>query len=138
MYCIGLEWLEQVPRNRHWEGNGCARPYVNVNGVGFAVHRPTWEVVGGFAEHTWCLDESLSVRVWTRSDRGIICLPGPPLVHFFAGAQTSNPPQHDLYTEEAWIRGMKMSKAEASLVSYRIMAERTQRMAEELKRARYY
>ncbi len=138
MYNVGYEWLTKVPRNAHWEGEGFAQPYVNVNGVGFAAHRPTWESVGGFCRDTWCLDESLSVRVWTLSERSIVCLPGPPFVHFFAGATLASPPQHDLHTEEAWIRGMKMTKAEAGRLSYEKMWKRQDKVNQEMRHANYY
>lgn len=138
MYSIGLEWLTDVPRHKHWDGEGFARAYVNVNGVGFAARKDVWEAVGGFCLETWCLDESISVRVWLRSPRGIVCLPGPPLVHFFAGASLSSPPKHDLNTEAAWVRGMKMSKQEAGRLSYEKMFEREPVINEEMRRANYY
>lgn len=135
MYTQGFEWLRQVPRNPHWDGDGTAGVYVNVNGVGFACHRPTWESVGGFCMETWCLDESISVRVWTKSNRGIVRLPGPPLVHYF-GAASDHPP-HDLHTEEAWIRGMGLTKKEAGELSYKLMFERQEVIEQEMRRARY-
>lgn len=138
MYTSGYDWLKEVPRNPHWDGEGLARPYVNVNGVGFAVHRDTWEKVGGFCMETWCLDESLSVRVWINSKRSVVCLPGPPIVHFFAGATLASPPQHDLHNEAAWIRGMKMTKEEAGRASYEKMFERSHEVKLEMARARYY
>lgn len=138
MYNQGLEWLLRVPQNPHWNGEGYARPYVNVNGVGFAARRDTWEAVGGFCRDTWCLDESLSVRIWLKSNQSIVCLPGPPFVHYFAGATLASPPAHSLHTEEAWIRGMKMTKAEAGRLSYEKMFEREPACLEEMRRANYF
>jgi hypothetical protein len=138
MYTKDLSWLDQVPNNPHWNGEGYARPYINVNGVGFAAHARTWEAIGGFSRDTWCIDECISVRVWLRSERGVVCLPGPPLVHYFAGASLSAPPPHDLDTEAAWVRGMKMSKKEAGRLSYEVMFQRSDRINEEMRRASYF
>lgn len=138
MYTRDVEWLTEVPQNPHWNGEGHARPYVNVNGVGFACRRDHFFHVGGFAEGTWCLDESLSVRTWTRSRRGIVCLPGPCFVHYFGGATESNPPQHDLHTHERWTMAMGMTKEEASKVSYAAMEERTPAILSETVPASYF
>jgi glycosyltransferase involved in cell wall biosynthesis len=138
MYDGSIEWLKRVPRHKHWDGEGYARAYVNVNGVGFAARKATWEYVGGFCKDTWCLDESISVRVWLESEGGIVCLPGPPVVHFFAGATLASPPAHDRHTEEAWIEGMKMTKAEAGRLSYEKMFEREPAINEEMRHANYY
>jgi glycosyltransferase involved in cell wall biosynthesis len=137
MYTRDQEWLTLVPRNKHWDGHGLARPYVNVNGVGFASRRFEWLAVGGFCLDTWCLDESLSVRTWLNTRRGIVCLPGPPLVHFFGGATISSPPSHDLHTHEAWVRGMHMTKEEAGRLSYKRMFEMSDRINEEMRTAHY-
>lgn len=137
MYLQDPSWLRTIPENPHWNGPGYARPYVNVNGAGFACHRSTFQSVGGFAEGTWCLDESISVRVWQKSNRGIVCLPGPCLVHYFGGATESGPPKHDLHTAEAWTVAMGMTKEQASVLSYSRMEEMTPRILEETKSAAY-
>ena len=137
MYTRDLDWLPLVPRHPHWDGEGFARPYVNVNGVGFAAHRKTYERAGGFAEGTWCLDESLSVRTWMNTDRSIVCLPGPPLVHYFGASTEAGPPPHHLHTHEAWERAMGMTKQQAGELSYQRMAEREQAVKEEMRVARY-
>lgn len=135
MYALGTDWLRQVPRNKHWDGEGFAQPYVNVNGCGFACRKDHFDAIGGFCRETWCLDESISVRTWQRSNLSIVCLPGPPLVHYF-GAAADHPP-HDLHTEEAWIKGMGMTKAEGSTLSYAAMQARAAAVNEEMRRARY-
>lgn len=138
MWVRDVEWLKQVPRNPHWDGYGIARPYVNVNGAGFACRTATYFEAGGFAEGTWCLDESISLRVWTNTDKGICCLPGPPFVHYFGGSTESDPPVHDLYTEEAWIAATGYTKKQTADISYAIMEERSPAMFAELAAAKYY
>lgn len=139
MYSLDLEWLRRVPRNAHWDGQGYARPYINVNGAGFCARAETFVEVGGFAKGTWCLDESLSLRVWRKSEKSIVCLPGPPLVHYFGAASLlSNPPPHALHTEHAWIEAMGCTKAECSTISYKIMAEREAAVCAEMARAKYF
>lgn len=134
MYSLPIEsWIHRVPRNSHWDGEGYPRPYVNVNGVGFAIHRETYESVGGFAEGTWCLDESISVRTWLDSPRGVVCCPGAPVVHYFGGAAVTNPPAHDLYTNEAFEKSMGMTKEEAGVRCYAAMAERSEAILKEMR-----
>jgi glycosyltransferase involved in cell wall biosynthesis len=137
MYNQDPDWLVEVPRNHHWDGEGIARPYIYVNGAGFACKLETYDRVGGFAEGTWCLDESISVRTWLQSDQSICCLPGPPFVHYFGGATPCNPPQHDLHTEESWIKAMGMDKAEAGRLSYEKMFERESAVKAEMATASY-
>ena len=142
-----LDWTDKVPPHPHWNEGvarewgqepGIACPYVNVNGCGFACKTETWIKAGGFAEGTWCLDESISVRTWMKSDQSIVALPGPPLVHYFGGATESDPPKHDLYTEEAWAAAMHMSKHEAGEISRKIMGMRAPAVIDEMKRCSYY
>lgn len=138
MWTRDCEWLRYVPSNPHWDGFGIARPYINVNGAGFACHKMTYYQAGGFAEETWCLDESISYRVWTRTQRGICCLPGPPLVHYFGGSTETSPPAHDLHTEQAWIRATGLSKKDAAETMYRIMDERGPAIVRETSQASYF
>ncbi len=138
-----MAWTDKVPRNPHWDGTGTefdgyARPYVNVNGCGFAAHADTYRQVGGFAEGTWCLDESLSYRVWTGSDRGIVCLPGPPLVHYFGASTLAGPPAHDLHTEERWIEAIGHSKSECDKIMRAKMGEREAAINAEMRGADYW
>jgi GT2 family glycosyltransferase len=137
-YGRGLEWTKDLPRNPHWDGDGIARSYVNVNGAGFACKAETYRKVGGFATGTWCLDESISVRTWLNSDQSIVCLPGPPFVHYFGGATPGHHAVHDLHTEERWIEAMGMTKHEAGVVSYAKMHEREAAVKEEMQSARYW
>jgi len=137
-YKKGMEWTKAVPRNPHWEGEGIARSYVNVNGVGFAVRASTYREVGGFAEKTWCLDESISVRTWINSTQSIVCLPGPPLIHFFGGSTIAQPKPHDRHTHEAWVEAMGMTKEEAGALSYKAMHEREDAVKEEMARCKYF
>jgi glycosyltransferase involved in cell wall biosynthesis len=138
MYTRDPAWLSTVPQNPHWNGAGYSRPYVNVNGVGFACRRTHYFEVGGFAEGTWCLDESISVRTWTRSKLSIVTLPGQPFIHYFGGATESEPPAHDLHTEARWIEAMGLTKHEAGVISYAAMAARESSCLEEMRAARYY
>lgn len=131
------EWTRTVDRNPHWDGDGYSRPYVNVNGAGFICRASMYKDVGGFAEGTWCLDESLSYRCWTRSEYSIVTLPGPPFVHFFGGSTLSRPPQHDMHTEARWIEAIGKSKSECDKDMRSIMAERESAVLEEMKRAVY-
>lgn len=137
-YKKDIGWTQTVPRNPHWEGEGIARPYVNVNGVGFACRSETYRKVGGFADESWCLDESISVRTWLNSDQSIGCLPGPPLVHFFGGSTIARPKPHDRHTHEAWVEAMGMTKHEAGELSYKAMAEREEKVKEEMARCKYF
>jgi hypothetical protein len=137
MYTKDPAWLLEVPRNPHWDGEGFARPYVNVNGCGFACRADHYFRVGGFAEGTWCLDETLSVRTWLGSDQSIVCLPGPPLVHYFGAATECNPPAHDLYTAERWAEAMGMTKEVANKLSYEKMFEREAAVLAETRSAAY-
>ena len=137
MYSLSPDWVTRVPRNPHWDGAGVARPYINVNGVGFLCHLPTWHDVGGFAFQSWCLDESISWKVWTRSPRGVVCLPGNPLIHYFGAATLSNPPQSDAYKEEKWIEEFGLTKQECDVRVRDIMAERFSAISEEMHKAVY-
>lgn len=139
MYTFDPGWLNVVPRNPHWDGDGYARPYINVNGVGFAVRRSTYDAVGGFAEKTWCLDESISHKVWdSKCHGGVVCLPGPPLIHFFAGAQLSNPPEHDAYLEEKWIEEFGGTKVVTGKHDRIIMDQMTEEIMAEMRSAKYW
>jgi len=138
MYSLDPSWLADVPRNSHWDGEGVARPYVNVNGVGFLCRTSHFFKVGGFAEGTWCLDESLSVRTWLNSNQSIVCLPGPPFIHYFGGATVCNPPAHELHTHEAWTAAMGMTKEEAGTLSYAAMHEREAAVRAEMSAASYW
>lgn len=137
MYLRDPEWLTTVPRNPHWEGAGYARPYVNVNGVGFAARLNNYFAVGGFAEGTWCLDESISVRTWLRGALGCIALPGPCVVHYFAGTHESTP-AHNLDTPESWNMAMGMTKEEADLLCRGVMARREPQILAETRNAKYW
>lgn len=142
-FYTSIDWTDKVPRNPHWDGTdtdmaGLARVYVNVNGVGFACHADTYRQVGGFAEGTWCLDESISYRVWTGSDRGVVCLPGPPLVHYFGRSTFAGPPAHDLYTEERWTEAIGYNKSECDKIMRRIMGDREDAIHAECKGASYW
>jgi hypothetical protein len=108
-----------------------------VNGVGFAVRSSNYEAVGGFARDTWCLDETISVRTWLKGPLGCVCLPGPPLIHYFGGATLSNPPAHDLHTNEAWAKAMGMTKEEAGALCYAKMFDREAAILAETKAAEY-
>lgn len=144
----GMAWTNKVHRNPHWEGiwrehteeplPGVAVPYVNVNGVGFAAHAKTYRQVGGFADGTWCLDESLSWRVWTGSNRGVVCLPGPPLVHYFGASTMSKPVQHDMHTEERWIEAIGHNKTESDKIMRGKMVERKDAIIAETRKASYW
>lgn len=137
MYAIPLEkWVHRVPRNPHWDGDGYARPYVNVNGAGFACRWDDYQQVGGFAEGTWCIDESISYKVWTCTPRGIVCLPGPPLVHFFGAVV--NAPKHDLHTDEAWTRSIGYSKADCDAIMRGCMADKARAIEAECREANYW
>lgn len=137
-YYSGTDWTRSVPSNSHWNGDGYCRPYVNVNGAGFAARASMYREVGGFAEGTWCLDESISYRCWTRSPYSIVTLPGPPFVHFFGGSTLSRPPQHDMHTEARWIEAIGKSKAECDKEMRAIMGEREEKVLEEMRNARYF
>ena len=138
MYVKDPSWLRDVPRNAHWDGDGFARSYVNVNGVGFLCRNEHYFSVGGFADGTWCLDESISVRTWKDSDYSIVCLPGPPFIHFFAGSTLCDPPAHSLHTHEAWERAMGMTKEEAGALSYARMHDRQPAVHREMTFASYW
>lgn len=137
-FYANTDWVPQVPRNPHWDGEGIARSYVNVNGVGFAVRASTYREVGGFADKTWCLDESISVKTWINSSQSIVCLPGPPLVHYFGGSTAAQPKPHDRHTHEAWVEAMGMTKEEAGALSYKAMHEREDAVKEEMARCKYF
>jgi hypothetical protein len=137
MYTLDPSWLAQVPRNPHWDGEGIARPYINVNGVGFLCNREVWKYVGGFAQLSWCLDESIAWKVWTQTPFGVVCLPGPPLVHFFGGATLSNPPKTDAYKEEMWIEEFGLNKHECGVRMREIMDMRSKAISEEMQEASY-
>jgi GT2 family glycosyltransferase len=142
------DWTRRVKLNPHWQGvwrehteepmPGVAVPYVNVNGVGFAVHVPTYNECGGFAEGTWCLDESLSYNVWTRSNRGVVCLPGPPLVHYFGASTMAKPVQHDMHTEQRWIEAIGHNKADSDKIMRAKMGERKDAIIAETRKASYW
>lgn len=132
------DWLLDVPRNPHWDAPGYAHPYVNVNGCGFAAHADTYRTCGGIANGTWCLDESLSYNVWRRSKRGIVCLPGPPLVHYFGAATETGPPPHRLWTEEAWIEAMGCTKSQADHLERYLMETRQEDLTRECRNASYF
>lgn len=137
-FYASMDWIEKVPRNPHWDGEGVARPYVNVNGVGFACRAETYRQVGGFAEGTWCLDESISYRTWMGSNRGIVCLPGPPLVHYFGASTLAGPPAHDLHREERWIEAIGYPKSECDKHMRAKMAEREDNINAEMATANYW
>lgn len=140
MYKVEMSWLPRVPRNPHWDCEGIARPYVNVNGAGFACKLSTYDQVGGFAEGTWCLDETISVRTWLGSDQSIVTVPGPPFVHYFGGAILSKnrPPQHSLDKEEAWVAAMGMTKSYADQACRKVMNERGPTVMAEMQAASYF
>ena len=138
MYSQDPSWLLDVPRNPHWEGEGYARPYINVNGVGFAARLSNYLDVGGFAHGTWCLDESIAVRTWLNGPLGVVCLPGPCLVHYFGAASVSGTPPHDLHTEERWAVAMGMSKAESARRMYEKLEQRKAAILAETKAAQYF
>lgn len=139
-------WTDIVPPNPHWNNdhdfggkyNGIARPYVNVNGAGFACRASTYRAVGGFQEGTWCLDETISVKTWLQTDKSIVALPGPPFVHYFGASTLASPPKHDLYTHERWEEAMGMSKATADALCREKMAEREPAVYEEMITANYW
>lgn len=137
-FYASMDWTTKVPRNSYWEKDGKAYSYVNVNGVGFACRASMYREVGGFAEGTWCLDESISVRCWLRSPYSIVALPGPPLVHYFGASTMCGPPLHDLHTEQRWVEAMGMSKEEAGRLSYEKMFEREAAVKAEMATARYW
>lgn len=139
------KWIDRVHTNPYWQYDkksglpeGCARSYVNVNGVGFACKASTYRDVGGFADGTWCLDESLSVRTWLNSDQSIVSLPGPPLVHLFGASTVGHHAKHDLMTEEAWVRAMGHSKYCLNGWSYAKMFERKPAVDREMLEASYF
>lgn len=136
MYNPDTSWLKRVPRNPHWDGPGHSVPYVNVNGAGFACRTDAFHKAGGFARDTWCLDESLSLRIWERTKYSIVTLPGPCLVHFFAAADFH--PPHNLDTHEAWTRSTGLTKEQANRLCRAAMAQRQEPVLEEMKRAHYY
>lgn len=141
-YRKGLDWVADVPENPHWRCDDPlfphhAFPYVNVNGVGFACRAQHYRDIGGFAEGTWCLDESISVRTWLRSEKSIVALPGPPLVHYFGASSLVKPPKHDMHTEARWEAAMGMTKEEAGKKSYERMFARAAAVRSEMKRAWY-
>jgi hypothetical protein len=131
------DWTKNVPVNPHWGEKPPAFPYLNVNGAGFACRTEMYRQVGGFAEGTWCLDESISVKCWLETEYSIVALPGHPFVHYF-GASTSTQPKHDMYTEERWIEAMGHSKWAFTGWSYAKMYERKARVEEEMKECKYY
>jgi len=137
-FYANTDWVPKVPRNPHWDGEGVARSYVNVNGCGFAARSEHYRSVGGFADGTWCLDESISVRTWLNSGQSIVCLPGPPLVHYFGGSTAAQPKLHDRHTHEAWVEAMGMTKEEAGALSYKAMHEREDAVKEEMARCKYF
>lgn len=137
-FYAGMDWTDRVPRNPHWDGEGVARPYVNVNGVGFACKSETFRKVGGFSKISWCLDESIAFNTWTKSDQGIVCLPGPPLVHYFGASGVGHHVQHDAHTEEKWIEEFGLTKHQSGEILYGIMAEREAAIKAEMATCSYY
>lgn len=137
-FYASMEWTDKVDRKAHWDGDGIARPYVNVNGVGFACHAETYRQVGGFAEGTWCLDESISYRMWMKSERGIVCLPGPPLVHYFGASSVASPVPHDMHTHERWVDAIGFTKAECDFQMRCVMAARDKAINDEMRKASYW
>lgn len=94
-------WLAEIPQNPHWNGpSNAPRPYINLNGAGFALRRSTWEQVGGFSQKTWCLDEDISLKIWLKADQVIVTVPGPPFVHYM-GASLDHPP-HEMHSLACW------------------------------------
>lgn len=130
-------WPMYANPNPHWNGAGYSRPYINVNGAGFACRAQMYRDVGGFAEGTWCLDESISWRCWTQSPYSIVTLPGPPFVHYFGGSLHSGAPKHDLFTDEAWEKAIGFTKQECDRKMRGIMAERSEAVIEEMRTCIY-
>lgn len=139
MYAQSCDWLSEVPRNPHWDQVPWAFSYINVNGVGFACKITNFYAVGGFAPTTWCIDESISVRTWLRSNLSVVALPGPPVVHYFEAASAlSNVPRHEAFLPSAWKADFGMTKDECSNLCYLKMFEREPRVSLEMKSASYF
>lgn len=137
-FYASMDWTDQVPHNPHWDGDGCARPYINVNGAGFACRTSMYYSVGGFQEGTWCLDETISVKCWLQTPYSCVCLPGPTLVHYFGAATMSGPPPHDLHTSERWEEAMGMTKEQGDRLCRLAMQERQEKVMREMRAANYW
>ena len=121
MWFIESDWLRKIPENPHWNGpDNAPRPYVNLNGAGFLLRRKAWEMVGGFSQETWCLDEDISAKIWLRTPYSIVTVPGPAWVHHF-GASLEHPP-HDYNTHEAWMSAGWPPKADVDREVRKMMA----------------
>lgn len=118
-------WLDMVGFNPHWYGP-CL--YMNVNGATFAVRKKAYEQAGGLDLRTWCLDEYLAWAIWTRTEYGIISVPGAPLVHQ-GGATTVaqhalGKAHHRHSTIEGWLDAVGKPKDECGAIIRDIMNQR--------------
>lgn len=134
------EWTRDVPRCSHWEvPGGFAHPFFTVHGNSFAVKSETYREVGGIADGSWRYDETLSYRIWTRSDKAIVALPGPPLIHYMGGGFAQGPAvDWQMGNEEHWIQATGVGLQESIRIRLEKMNERASAVNEEMERCRYW
>lgn len=163
-----LDWIEAVQVNPHWQlidqsgidtlygdhESVChlpsrepiplldrvAFPYVSVHGTGFACHIPTFMKVGGFYPETWRFDEAISYKVWTQSNRGVVALPGPPIVHY-GGATAELTGYHedtDAGDAMVWLEDAGVTVKEADKRNRQAMYEKGAAICEEMANASYW
>lgn len=101
------EWTRTIPRNPFFDNPkgidtppGFAFPYYSFGGWAMVVRASTYQEVGGIPEGSWRYDETLAYRIWTRSLRSIIALPGPPVVHYMGGGFAQGPRVDPLLGDE--------------------------------------